>query len=127
MGADNRSSRDDAAFADLDAGEDDALPAYPYSIANDDGADIFRIGRFVCPPRCWIRAMGVGVHDCDVTREKAVASDGDQFPYSESTTVADSGIVPDLQSGSIGEAGRKCKADFAVYRHIVADNDNALA
>ena len=75
MGPDNGSSRDDAAFANLYARENDALTAYPNSIANDDRADIFRIGRFVCPPRYWIRVMGVGVHDCDVAGEVAVFPD----------------------------------------------------
>src|ERR1035441_5442394 len=42
MGPDNGSGRDDTAFADLYAGEDDALPAYPHSIANYTPTDSAR-------------------------------------------------------------------------------------
>ena len=81
--------------------------ADPHSIAYYDRTNIFRPGRFASPPRYWIRVMAVGVHDRNVAGKDTVAANRDQLPYGEKTIMADSGIVPDLQRGMIGEASRK--------------------
>ena len=90
MTPDHGARGDDAAFSDRDAGEDDAMLADPYSVADDDWTNVLRSGRLVCPTRHWFCVVAVGVHDCNVTGEANVASDRDELAYVEPAAMADS-------------------------------------
>jgi hypothetical protein len=108
VGSNDRSSRNNAPFADPDPREDDASKPNPHSVANHDGPHIVWFWRMAFPSRLRVGGVTVGIHDQDAAREVAIASYRDALSDSEVAIVADAAIVPDFEKRVVSEPSGEC-------------------
>ena len=123
MSSNDRARRNDAALADLYAGEDDASQAYPHAVFNHGRPDIVRIRRSARPSELGIAGMTVGIHQNSAAGEIAISADGDFLADSELAAMPDLSAVTDFKERPVGEPGGKRDRDLAIESDVVAQND----